>query len=202
MEAHTAQIPDYFLASIKWIEMKCTLFSFPDTKLYNREKLVKIRSVAFTWCECKQTDKNSKNEFFSLRCLWIILGWLFYFFLFDVQTPCFYCFFITVLWIIINSNTFSASLCLCFPWTHWLYLDMLNEIVFVEVRSNATGYQETLLQTELLLLITTERKDGKTIFQQDNEIPSIQPLRSKFRNRIITRHSMPIWTRSRIYGEF
>lgn len=45
---------------------------------------------------------------------------------------------------------------------------MLNEIVFVEVKSNAAGYQETLLQTELLLLITTERKDGKTIFQQDN----------------------------------
>lgn len=45
---------------------------------------------------------------------------------------------------------------------------MLNEIVFVEVKSNATGYQETLLQTELLLLITTESKDRKTIFQQDN----------------------------------
>lgn len=39
---------------------------------------------------------------------------------------------------------------------------------FVEVKSNATGYQETLLQTELLLLISTERKDRKTIFQQDN----------------------------------
>lgn len=45
---------------------------------------------------------------------------------------------------------------------------MLNEIVFVEVKSNATGYQETLLHTELLLLISTERKDRKTIFQQVN----------------------------------
>lgn len=49
METYTTQIPSYFSTVTKQIKMKHNPFSFPDTKLYNRENPIKIRSVVFTW---------------------------------------------------------------------------------------------------------------------------------------------------------
>lgn len=62
MATHTTQTLSYFSASEKRIQMKHILFSFPETKLYDREYTIKIYAVDSTWREYKQTDENSGND--------------------------------------------------------------------------------------------------------------------------------------------
>lgn len=48
MATHTTQTLSYFSASEKRIQMKHILFSFPETKLYDREYTIKIYAVDST----------------------------------------------------------------------------------------------------------------------------------------------------------
>lgn len=99
MGAHAIQIPGYFSASTKRIQLKRNLFYFPGSKLCNRGNSIKMRSVAFTRYECKHTNEQTEKfqKFvFGLRSLWVVLGWLFYSFLFNVEPQSFYSFIIHI----------------------------------------------------------------------------------------------------------